>query len=97
MWRTLVAMTTEPIHTEPIPTVPLDRPFRAVLEEGPIEPGEIVTVLDQAIVDGRCVVRSAHGEGYWHVPAAARAIDMSAVVPAIFEPEPTIAFTFPPR
>lgn len=83
---------------EPIPTVALERPFRAVLEGGPVEPGEIVTVLDHAVVDGRCVVRSAHGEGYWHVPAAiALAIDRSGIVPAIFEAAPTVAFTFPPR
>lgn len=83
--------------TEPIPTVPLERPFRAVLEGGSVEPGEIVTVLDHAIVDGRCVVRSAHGEGYWHVPAADARATMSAIVPAIFEPAATIAFRFPPR
>ena len=84
--------------TGPIRTVPLDRPFRVVLEGGPVQPGETVTVLDHAIVDGRCVVRSAHSEGYWHVPTAgALAIDMSTVVPAIFEAAPTITFAFPPR
>ncbi len=55
-------------------------------------------MLDHAVIEGRCVVRSAHGEGYWHVPAAvARATDMSAAVPETFEPAATIAFTFPAR
>ena len=84
--------------TDPIPTTPLDRPFRALLEGGPAEAGEIVTVRDLATFDGRCVVRSAHREGYWHVPATdVWAANMATVLAATFEPAPTTTFSFPPR
>jgi hypothetical protein len=54
----------------PIPTTPTPRPYRVRLEGGPIDlGGEIVTVHDDVII-GECrVVRSAHGEGFWCLPA----------------------------
>lgn len=82
----------------PIPTTPPARPYRVRLEGGPARDGEVVTVYDQAIVGGRRIVRSAHGEGYWHVSAdSIAAADAARFLVAVFEPHPSASFTFPPR
>lgn len=82
----------------PISTTPPPRPYPVRLEGGPARDGEVVTVYDQAIVGGRCIVRSAHGEGYWHVSAdSVAAADTARVLVAVFEPHPSASFTFPRR
>lgn len=82
----------------PIFTTPPARPYRVRLEGGPVRGGEVVTVYDHAIVGGRCIVRSAHSEGYWHVSAdSAAAANAARVLVAVFEPHPSASFTIPRR
>jgi len=92
-------MNPEPIPSNvPIPTAPPPWPYRVQLEGGPARPGDVVTVYDQAIVGERCIVRSAHGEGYWHLAAGSvAAADAARVLVAVFEPHPSASCTFPPR
>jgi len=80
----------------PVPTVPATRPYRVRLEGGPAQEGEVLTVLDHALVDGRYVVRSAHGEGFWHLAAGQRDVG-AGLRTAVFEPHPSASFTFPRR
>lgn len=90
-------MSPEPIPSNaPIPTAPPARPYRVRLGGGPAD-GEVVTVYDQAIVGGRCIVRCAHGEGYWHVAADSVAAAGAHVLVAVFEHHPSASFTFPRR
>lgn len=92
-------MSPDLIHGNvPIPTTPPLRPYPVRLQGGSARDCEAVTVYDHAIVGGRCIVRSAHGEGYWHIAAGSAApADSDGVLVAIFEPHPNASFTFPPR
>lgn len=92
-------MTQELIdHNVPIPTMPPARPYAVRLVGGPARDGEIVVVYDQAIVGERCIVRSAHGEGYWYGPAGAvAAADADGALVAVFQPHTSASFMFPRR
>jgi hypothetical protein len=102
-------MTFNIPHNVPIPTSPVDKPYRVQLEREPAEEGGIVTVYDHVVIDGRRIVRSAHGAGFWHLPAALPTVpaglDMTGAVGAAattvpiatFEPHLSVSFVFPRR
>lgn len=76
-------------------TTPVEHPYRVRLEGVSVEDRELVTVYDHVVVGDRAIVRSASGEGFWHVAVhqtAAESIPMAS-----FETHPTVCFSFPQR
>jgi hypothetical protein len=76
-------------------TTEVDEPFLVRLAD--VTPGDrdVVTVYDQVIIGDRTVVRSASGEGFWHVE-----VDRSktgSIPTAHFAPHETACFAFPRR
>ena len=79
-------------NNKPIPTSPVAQPYRVRLEGGPCKPSEIVIVRDDVEIGARRVVRSAHGDGFWHIASTA---DLSALPVATFQPHHAATFIAP--
>jgi hypothetical protein len=75
----------------PIPTTPVDQPYRVQLEAVPDRFQEnTVWVHDQVVVGDRRIVRSAAGDGFWHVPDSP--IPDDAITHAVFEAHSCASF-----
>jgi hypothetical protein len=75
----------------PIPTTPVDEPYRVHLEAVPGHFQEVtVGVHDHVLADGRRIVRSASGDGFWHVPD--HRVRDDEIPRAVFAPDPRANF-----
>jgi hypothetical protein len=75
----------------PIPTTPVDQPYRVHLEAVPGRFQEdTVWVHDHVVIDGRRIVRSAFGDGFWQLPD--HRVPDDEIPRAVFEPHPCANF-----
>ncbi|WP_028473749.1 GNAT family N-acetyltransferase [Nocardioides alkalitolerans] len=76
-------------------TVEVDEPYMVKLDGVTAGDDDVVTVHDHVTIGDRNVVRSASGDGFWHLAA-----DLAGTTPiptAVFAPHATASFVFPAR
>ena len=83
-----------PPHTT-LETTEVGEPFPVRLGGVAPQDRDVVIVRDQVVIDGRVIIRSASGEGFWHLDVA-WATDGS-IPTAQFEKHGTVCFSFTKR
>jgi hypothetical protein len=89
---TIAGMFTNLNTSTPISTSPVPQPYRVRLHGLPDDEA-LVWVLDDVLVGDRRIVRSAHGEGFWHIVEGSQ----DGIPLAVFQDDDAVSFQFPAR